>query len=236
MFRGGWTSDHRTIFRLPGVQIPSLTSSASILWHNSAFSPHGYVDSMRRDKQRIGEDADYVYTHTEKGIFSPSPYKDRLLPLWRFRDTSVARSSASEIWEVFLEYERDDDFVGMDNARKFLQMGMTRAKRYANHKGGRKYTTETEATDRKELGSADRQQKTQIEVKADEDFDGRKQKEEASQIFREAWERAKTWDGYVARKDAFLKKQKEQRGRQKIARRKAGSNKRGEQRPQDGAD
>ena len=24
-------------------------------------------------------------------------------------------------------------------ARKFLQMGMTRAKRYANHKGGRKY-------------------------------------------------------------------------------------------------
>ena len=30
------------------------------------------------------------------------------------------------------------DFVGTDMARKFLQMGMTRAQRYANHKGGRK--------------------------------------------------------------------------------------------------
>jgi hypothetical protein len=28
----------------------------------------------------------------------------------------------------------------MDMARKFIQMGYTRARRYANHKGGRKYT------------------------------------------------------------------------------------------------
>ena len=27
----------------------------------------------------------------------------------------------------------------MDMARKYLQMGYTRARRYANHKGGRKY-------------------------------------------------------------------------------------------------
>ncbi len=27
----------------------------------------------------------------------------------------------------------------MDMARKFLQMGITRARRYANHKSGRKY-------------------------------------------------------------------------------------------------
>ncbi|MEO6590289.1 MAG: DUF4385 family protein, partial [Pyrinomonadaceae bacterium] len=30
-------------------------------------------------------------------------------------------------------------FVGMDMARKFLQMGITRARRYANHPSGRKY-------------------------------------------------------------------------------------------------
>ncbi len=28
----------------------------------------------------------------------------------------------------------------MEMARKFLQMGYTRSRRYANHKGGRKYT------------------------------------------------------------------------------------------------
>ena len=28
----------------------------------------------------------------------------------------------------------------MDMARKFLQMGFTRARRYTNHKGGRKYS------------------------------------------------------------------------------------------------
>src|SRR6202051_3622332 len=40
---------------------------------------------------------------------------------------------------MFLAYLKDDDFPGADMARKFLQMGWTRARRYANHKGGRKY-------------------------------------------------------------------------------------------------
>jgi hypothetical protein len=38
---------------------------------------------------------------------------------------------------------KDDDFPGADMARKFLQMGWTRARRYANHKGGRKYDPKT---------------------------------------------------------------------------------------------
>ena len=31
------------------------------------------------------------------------------------------------------------DFIGMDMCRKFLEMGFTRARRYANHKDGKKY-------------------------------------------------------------------------------------------------
>jgi len=31
------------------------------------------------------------------------------------------------------------DFLGMDMCRKFLEMGFTRARRYANHKDGKKY-------------------------------------------------------------------------------------------------
>lgn len=35
------------------------------------------------------------------------------------------------------------DFIGADMARKYLQMGFTRSRRYANYKGGRKYSKQT---------------------------------------------------------------------------------------------
>jgi hypothetical protein len=44
---------------------------------------------------------------------------------------------------MFLAYLKSDDFPGADMARKFLQMGWTRSRRYANHKGGRKYDKKT---------------------------------------------------------------------------------------------
>jgi hypothetical protein len=44
---------------------------------------------------------------------------------------------------MFLDYRAKDDFVGMDMARKFLQMGYTRSRRYANHRSGRKYAAGT---------------------------------------------------------------------------------------------
>ena len=44
---------------------------------------------------------------------------------------------------MFLAYLKAGDFPGADMARKFLQMGWTRARRYANHKGGRKYDKQT---------------------------------------------------------------------------------------------
>lgn len=40
---------------------------------------------------------------------------------------------------MFQDYLKNDEFVGADMARKFLQMGFTRALRYANYPGGRKY-------------------------------------------------------------------------------------------------
>jgi hypothetical protein len=67
------------------------------------------------------------------------PYKSELLPLWRFRTPDIARRSAIDLYEKFLDYKRAGDFVGMDMARKFLQMGYTRSRRYANHATGRKY-------------------------------------------------------------------------------------------------
>jgi Domain of unknown function (DUF4385) len=39
---------------------------------------------------------------------------------------------------VFLTYKEQDDLVGMDKARGFLQMVCTRARRLANRRSGRK--------------------------------------------------------------------------------------------------
>ena len=86
----------------------------------------------RPDLYRIGKG--------EQGVLLVEPYKSEILPYWRFRTPEIARESADRIYELFLRYKADGDFVGMDMARKFLQMGFTRARRYANHKSGRKWS------------------------------------------------------------------------------------------------
>jgi hypothetical protein len=70
-------------------------------------------------------------------------------------------------------------------------MGMTRAKRYANHKGGRKYEKGTG----KELAKS-------------KGHEGKAEKEEASKVFKIVWERCKQHDGYGKLKEEFLSLQK----------------------------
>lgn len=77
----------------------------------------------------------------EQGVLLVEPYKSELLPHWRFKTPKIAMTSSMKIYSMFLVYKKKNDFVGMDMARKFLQMGYTRARRYANHTSGRKYKT-----------------------------------------------------------------------------------------------
>jgi hypothetical protein len=128
----------------------------------------------------------------ETGVLTFEPYKSLILPLWRFKTPSIALHSSQQIYTKFLEYNDANDFIGMDMCRKFLQMGMTRAKRYANHAGGRKYD-----------------KKTGEELEKSGGHKGKEEKEEASAIFKEAWERAKRFEGYGEKKEVFLKEQKE---------------------------
>ncbi len=79
----------------------------------------------------------------EQGVLSVEPYKSEIVQHWRFKTPELARESSAKIYEMFLKYKAQNDFVGMDMARKFLQMGITRARRYANHKSGRKYKKDT---------------------------------------------------------------------------------------------
>lgn len=75
----------------------------------------------------------------EQGVLLVQPYKNEILPHWKFKTPEIARHSATKIYALFVDYKLEGDFVGMDMARKFLQMGYTRSLCYTNHKSGRKY-------------------------------------------------------------------------------------------------
>lgn len=112
----------------------------------------------------------YVVGRGEEGVLTLEPYKSELLPLWRFATPELASRSAAALLARFEAYGRAGDFAGMDMVRKFLQMGMTRATRYARHRSGRKYA-----------------KGTKDELPEVED----PQKAASAAIFRAAWDRAR---------------------------------------------
>lgn len=110
----------------------------------------------------------------EQGVLLVEPYKSELLPHWRFRTPEIAKESSKKLYDMFLEYKAKDDFVGMDMARKFLQMGWTRSRRYANHKTGRKWNADKSEVLAQEVDSVKAESAAifyDVYVKAREDKD-----------------------------------------------------------------
>jgi hypothetical protein len=118
----------------------------------------------------------------EQGVFLVEPYKSEILPHWRFKTPDVAQKSAEAIYRIFLNFKKAGDFVGMDMARKFLQMGYTRSRRYANHRSGKKYDGPVPDDKKGQSGAYGREQlpRDVDEVKA-----------ESARIFYEYWQKAK---------------------------------------------
>ena len=75
----------------------------------------------------------------EQGVLLVRPYTNIICNHWRFKTPKIAIQSANKIFSMYLDYRDAGDFIGMDMCRKFLEMGFTRARRYANHNSGRKY-------------------------------------------------------------------------------------------------
>ena len=75
----------------------------------------------------------------EQGVLLVRPYTNIICNHWRFKTPPEAIKSANKIFSMYLDYRDAGDFIGMDMCRKFLEMGFTRARRYANHNSGRKY-------------------------------------------------------------------------------------------------
>lgn len=120
----------------------------------------------------------------EQGVLLVEPYKSEILKHWRFKTPEIAEESSDKIYQMFLDYKEKEDFVGMDMARKFLQMGYTRARRYTNYKGGKKYD---------ENGKVNERQNDPV-------------KAESASIFMEKWKLAREDQDYLKRKKEHQKK------------------------------
>lgn len=123
----------------------------------------------------------YVVGIGEQGVLIAEPYTSEIQPYWRFATPEKAKASAAKIYDMFCEYREADDFVGMDMARKFLQMGRTRSRRYANHATGHKYAKD---------GSI---------LPQDADSEA-SDKAKSAAIFREYYDKARRDPVYIARK------------------------------------
>ena len=84
-------------------------------------------------------DTRYRIGRGEQGVLLVRPYTDVICKHWRFKTVREAKKSAEQIYNMYADYRVLKDFIGMDMCRKFLEMGFTRARRYANHKDGKKY-------------------------------------------------------------------------------------------------
>ncbi len=135
----------------------------------------------RPDLYRVGKG--------EQGVLLVEPYKSEILPYWRFKNPEIAKQSSEKIYELFLEYLAKGDFVGADMARKFIQMGYTRSRRYANHKSGRKYKQNPQKELTKAAVIAARQEILPNEVDPI--------KAESAAIFKVKWMEAKTHQKYL---------------------------------------
>jgi hypothetical protein len=120
----------------------------------------------------------------EQGVLMVEPYKSEILPHWRFKTPDIAKESSGKIYAMFEEYKQNNDFVGMDMARKFIQMGYTRSRRYANYKGGKKYDKEGNIKER------------QIN----------EEKAESARIFEEKWIKVREDKEYLKMKKEHQKK------------------------------
>ena len=129
---------------------------------------------------------DYRVGKGEQGVLICEPYKSEIGKHWRFKTEVIAKESSELIYHQFLQYLNQDDFVGADMARKYLQMGYTRARRYANYKGGKKYDKLNDYA-KLERGTGD------------------EEKAKAADIFYKKWKLAEANESYAMKKRSWKK-------------------------------
>ncbi|KAH9827946.1 hypothetical protein Tdes44962_MAKER02700 [Teratosphaeria destructans] len=159
---------------------PPTTPPPPTTWPTPALT-----SAPLRQRYRIGRG--------EQGVLTFEPYKSLLLPHWRFRTLPLATRSAGILHSAFASYVAAGDFVGADMARKFLQMGMTRARRYGNFRGGRKYGRGGEG---------------RVLLERSQGHPAREEKMRVAGVFEGVWRECRGDEGYGRLKGEFLAEQR----------------------------
>lgn len=143
----------------------------------------------------------YIIGKGEQGVLLIEPYKAEILPFWRFKTPEIATDSSNKIYDLFLNYKTNNDFIGMDMARKFLQMGWTRARRYANHKSGQKFAKNPQnETDLMKI------KLTRSKILPQEGDWKDSEKAKSAQIFYDKYMLIKNDEDYLRMKKKFIEK------------------------------
>ena len=140
----------------------------------------------------------YAVGRGEQGVLTVEPYKSEILPHWQFRTPKIALKSATTIYDMFEDYLSNSDFVGADMARKYLQMGFTRSRRYANYQGGKKYIGPVPQDKKGISGAHGREQYERAALDLE--------KAESAGIFKQYWDMARNHPMYKKQKKLFIEK------------------------------
>ena len=73
-----------------------------------------FTDAETRKLYRIGRG--------EQGVLLVRPYTNDICAHWRFVDEEAATKSSHKIYQMFCEYKRRDDFIGMDMALSLIHI------------------------------------------------------------------------------------------------------------------
>lgn len=163
----------------------SIKENKTLLPSYLNFKKEDYA--WRSDINYRDEPEAYRVGKGEQGVLICEPYKSEIGPHWRFKTPEIARLSSAAITALFLSYLENGDFIGADMARKYLQMGYTRARRYANYKGGKKYDADN-GHQLLERGT------------------GEPEKAAAASIFYAAWKAAEAHAAYREQKASWIKR------------------------------
>ena len=132
----------------------------------------------------------YKIGRGQQGVLTCEPYKSEICKHWRFKTPQLAEKSSKKILDMFYHYLQSNDFVGADMAKKFLHMGYTRSRRYANHKSGTKWTKI-----KGEWRVLPQELDAMTSVKA-----------KSAEIFKAAWKEARTNEKYLKMKKTWRNK------------------------------
>ena len=143
--------------------------------------PNDYFEKWNPDVNYRANPHLYKIGRGQQGVLLCEPYKSEICAHWRFKTVPEAIISSKKILSMFYEFLAADDFVGADMSKKFLHMGFTRSRRYANHRDGKKYA---------EDGSILPQEPDAMTC----------EKADSARIFYAAWKEARENEQYLAMK------------------------------------